>query len=122
MAAVAYKSPPPRQYLKWLAIDLDGTLAEGVWTPEDPSWDIGNPIHENVRKMLTLMDKGWKVVIHTSRPWHDYENIEGWFKFWGIPFDKIMCGKLLAAAYIDDRAISAFDEEWEPTGHDVKAE
>ena len=58
----------PRAYLKWLAIDLDGTLAEGIWTPEDPSWQIGNPIHENVAKVFELRNSGWKIVIHTSRP------------------------------------------------------
>ena len=36
-----FELEPPRGDLKWAAIDLDGTLAEGVWTPDDPTAAIG---------------------------------------------------------------------------------
>lgn len=122
---LADNKPPkvlPRSYLKWLAVDLDGTLAEGIWTPEEPTSEIGDPIWANVQKIRDLAQAGWKIVIHTARPWHDYESIEAWANFHQVPWKSIVCGKLLAAAYIDDRAIDAADEDWTPRGRDARAE
>lgn len=110
----------PRSYLMWLAVDLDSTLAQGVWTPEEPTSEIGDPIWANVVKVRVLAAKGWKIVIHTSRPWHDYEAIEVWANHYKVPFSRIVCGKLLAAAYIDDRAINADDPDWAPRSHDAR--
>lgn len=110
----------PRSYLKWLAVDLDGTLAEGIWTPEEPTSEIGAPIARNVEKVRRLAEAGWKIVIHTARPWHDYESIEAWANWVPVPFKGIVCGKLLAAAYIDDRAINADDPDWTPRSHDAR--
>lgn len=103
---------PPRSHLKWAAVDLDGTLAEGIWTPEDPTSDIGPPIKANVHKLIRLVSNGWKIYIHTSRPWHDYERIETWLTFWGIPYNGIICGKLLAGIYVDDRAVHESEAVW----------
>lgn len=113
-------APKPRNHLKWLAVDLDGTLARGVWTPESPTTAIGDPIGENVFKVVRLAKQGWKIVIHTARPWQDYEQIESWLNRYAIPWDKIVCGKLLAAAYIDDRAINAADDNWTPRSADAR--
>lgn len=104
----------PRANLIWAAVDLDGTLAEGVWTPDHPTTEIGNPRPGIMKQVEELVQAGFKIVIHTSRPWTDYENIENWLKFWKIPFKHIVCGKLLAAVYIDDRAVSAFEDSWLP--------
>jgi hypothetical protein len=105
---------PPRSNLIWAAVDLDGTLAEGVWTPDNPTAEIGPPREGVMKRVEELVYEGFKIVIHTSRPWTDYENIENWLKFWNIPFKLIVCGKLLAAVYIDDRAVSAFEDSWLP--------
>lgn len=105
---------PQRKNLIWLAVDLDGTLAEGIWTPENPTSAIGDPIRVNVAKLKDAVKAGYKPVIHTSRPWTDYEAIEAWLNHHEIPFKGIVCGKLLAAAYIDDRAIHAGDAHWTP--------
>jgi hypothetical protein len=110
----------PRDYLKWLAVDLDGTLAKGIWTPDNPTSAIGHPIWGNITKLTGLASEGWKVVIHTSRPWHDYEAIEAWLDHWDVPWKAIVCGKLLAAAYIDDRGINALDENWLPRSADAQ--
>lgn len=110
-----HKQPPatlPRSHLKWAAIDLDGTIAQGIWTPENPTAEIGPPIEDNVVKLKKLVSQGWKIHIHTSRPWHDYERIETWLVFWHIPFDDIHCGKLLAGIYVDDRAVHESEEVW----------
>jgi hypothetical protein len=104
----------PRRNLLWLAVDLDGTLAQSLWTPQNPTSAIGDPISLNVIKLREAVAKGYKVVIHTSRPWTDYEAIEAWLNHYRIPFRDIVCGKILAAAYVDDRAIHADDSQWTP--------
>jgi hypothetical protein len=105
---------PPVSNLIWVGVDLDGTLAEPLWTPDNPTSDIGNPIWENVTKVRELVAVGYKIIIHTSRAWTDYQNIEQWLLHWDIPFKEIQCGKPLYAAYIDDRAINASNESWLP--------
>ena len=108
----SYNPPAPRGNLVWIGVDLDGTLAKPVWTADNPTSDIGDPIWENVSKLERAVAKGYKPIIHTSRPWTDYEAIEYWLNYWGIPFKEIQCGKPLYKAYIDDRAVHADDPEW----------
>lgn len=107
-------APNPRDQLIWLAVDLDGTLAEKVWTPDNPTSEIGEPIWKNIPKLKQAVEQGYKVVIHTARPWSDYEAIELWLNYHNIPYRAIVCGKLLAAAYVDDRAIHADEKDWVP--------
>lgn len=107
---------PLREKLKWVGVDLDGTLASPLWTPTNPTSEIGDPIWSNVDKLRSLVDKGYKIIIHTSRPWTDYQIIEQWLTHYKIPFKEIQCGKPLYAAYIDDRAIHADDPSWLPNG------
>lgn len=115
----SFVAPPPRSRLLWVGVDLDGTLAEPVWTPDNPTSEIGEPITRNVSKVRQLAAEGWKIVIHTSRAWTDYEAIEAWLSHHGISFKEIQCGKPLYAAYIDDRAIYSEDEDWRPRGKDT---
>jgi hypothetical protein len=105
---------PQREKLLWVGVDLDGTLATPVWTPSNPTSEIGYPITENVNKIQKLISAGYKVIVHTSRPWTDYEAIENWLNHYSIPFREIQCGKPLYAAYIDDRAINARELSWMP--------
>lgn len=107
-------SVPLRRALKWLAVDLDGTLAEPIWTPDNPTSAIGDPIHENVIKLKAACSAGYKVVVHTSRPWTDYEAIESYLNHYGIPWDKIQPGKILAVLYIDDRGRHSDAPSWVP--------
>ena len=107
-------SLPPLADLKWIACDLDGTLAEPIWTPGNPTTRIGDPIRRNVVKLREAERRGWVPVIHTSRPYSDYESIEAWLEMHDIPVRRIFCGKLLAAAYIDDRALHADEAVWLP--------
>jgi len=98
----------PRDDLIWMGIDLDGTLAEAVW----PDPGIGAPIARNVAKLNAVVSAGYKVVIHTSRPWSDYELIESWLNHHLIPFNTIVCGKLLVHRYVDDRAVHSEEDSW----------
>lgn len=100
------------EQLRWVAIDLDGTLARTEWTPENPTHAIGTPIWDNVHKAHRLYAMGYKIIIHTSRPWSDYERIESWLRSWEVPFKMIQCGKLLAAIYVDDRAVHSDSPKW----------
>lgn len=109
-----FELEPPRKDLIWAAVDLDGTLAEGVWTPDNPTADIGDLIPGVREKVQELVDAGMKIVVHTARAWTDYQNIEKWLIHNQIPFKTIVCGKLLAKVYIDDRAVSAFEDSWLP--------
>jgi len=114
-----YERPEPvpvRDKLIWVGVDLDGTLAYPLWTPENPTSEIGDPIWTNIAKVHELVELGYKIIIHTSRGWTDYQTIEHWLKHYGIPFKEIQCGKPLYAAYIDDRAIHADEESWVPGG------
>lgn len=108
---------PQRKELKWIGVDLDGTLAASLWTPENPTSEIGDPIKENVLKLLALVNAGYKIIVHTSRPWTDYEAIENWLQHYRIPYKEIQCGKPLYAAYVDDRAVNADEESWLPNGN-----
>lgn len=108
-----YNPPPPRSHLRWAGVDLDGTLAEPVWRPDNPTLDIGDPIEENIVKLRELAER-YKIVIHTSRPWTDYEAIEYWLNFHGLPFSDIQCGKPLFVTYVDDRGRHADDPSWLP--------
>lgn len=101
----------PRSELLWAAVDFDGTLTESVWTPEDPVATPGPPKLSSLVKVRDLHLAGYKIVVHTARPWADYEIIEQWLVRHRVPFKGIVCGKLLAAVYIDDRAIHV-DDNW----------
>ncbi len=107
---------PERDELKWVGIDLDETLARGIW----PTPGIGEPIKRNVDKARWLAANGWKVHVHTSRPWHEYEKVKSWLHHNGVPHHGIQMGKPLYAAYIDDRAIFAGDADWTPKPSEVR--
>lgn len=104
--------PEPRASLKRVGVDLDKTLAEGVWSADNPTRAIGAPIWKNVEKVNELAAAGWKIWIYTSRPDTDYEAIESWLIYWGIPFHGIRTGKPLFVAYFDDRGHNADEEDW----------
>lgn len=106
--------PPQRasSQLKWVYIDHDNTMARSLWTPANPTSDIGEPIARNVMKARALADAGYKLWVHTSRPGWDYEAIELWYAHHRIPLKGIMTGKPLGAAYVDDRAVLAADPDW----------
>lgn len=110
----APKLPPPRAELLWIGIDLDGTLAEPVWTPGNPTSEIGDPIWRNVDKLIEVTTRGFRAVIHTSRPWTDHENVKTWLRHYNIPYEHIQMGKPLYRLYIDDRARHSEEESWLP--------
>lgn len=109
---MTHPTPAPRSELLWAAVDFDGTIAKASWTPENPTSDLGEPIERNIAQCWALSEAGYNIVIHTARPWSDYEAIELWLTYYLVPFKAIVCGKLLAACYVDDRAIAADETDW----------
>lgn len=100
--------PIQERQLKWLGIDLDKTVANNSLYPE---YKLLKPI-SGAREFLDQLEfDGWKIIIHTSRPWSDYDLIERWLIKYKIPHRRIVCGKLLAKYFVDDRAIS-FRGDW----------
>lgn len=110
--ASEFVPPPPRADLLWVGIDLDGTLAHSLWSIDNPTAPIGDPIWDNVQKTIRLVGGGHKVRVHTSRPWSDYELIEAWLNYWEVPFSGIICGKPLFKFYIDDRNVDPLAPDW----------
>lgn len=102
---------PGRADLRWIALDLDGTCAEPAWAPGKLSV-IGSPIPGAVEKAWAASEAGYKNVLHTARPWSEYEMIEQWLIRNEFPVRQIQCGKILAHRYVDDKAIPASAERW----------
>lgn len=92
------------------AIDFDGVLAESVW----PDLGIGKPLEHNIHKLREVAASGMQIVIHTARPWGDHGKLVDWLKERDVPFTEVVCGKLLAAKYVDDRAINSVEQTWMP--------
>ncbi len=111
---------PPREDLKWLAVDLDKTLADTLPLEDILAGGIGKPILSNVEKLKQAHNKGMKIVIHTARGWAEFERIESWLNEHEIPFKTIVCGKLLAYSYVDDRAVPEWFKDWTWTHDEAK--
>jgi len=109
---MSFIAPPHRSHLKWIAVDFDDTLARSNWSPDNPHALPGLPIWDNIDELLRCVGLGWKIVIHTARGSADYEIIESWLNSYRVPFHHIVTGKLLARAYIDDKAKNANSRDW----------
>lgn len=96
--------------LLWVGLDLDGTLAESVW----PARGIGRPIRLAVVKVKELIAKGYKPVLYSARPWSDYEMVEAWLAEHDIPITRILLGKPLFAAFVDDKNLLISEASWLP--------
>lgn len=104
----------PLRHLKRVAVDLDGTIAKSIWTPQNPTYNIGPPLWENVRKLEALVEAGYKPYIYTARPDEHVYLIEEWLESHNIYVRGIDTGKKLRAIYIDDRARHSSAESWLP--------
>ena len=95
--------------LKWIAWDLDGTLAD----TKDPDYKLEDApvIKKNVKILKEQVKAGYKVFIFTARHWDDVIIIEKWLKKHRIPFKGIWCGKPLVKEVWDDKVFNPFCKE-----------
>lgn len=108
-----YGTPVTEAQLNWIGMDLDGTMAQSVWTPERDNSDIGDPIERNVNQAAALVRAGYEVVIWTARPWGHHPMIQKWTAMHlPFPVKQIVCGKPLFKVYIDDRNIALASDCW----------
>lgn len=104
---------PKDSDIKHIAIDWDGTMVQSIW----PERGIGDWVPGALIKLEEVIDAGWYPIIHTARAWYDYEPIKAKLEGYGLIVGQdigIVCGKLLAVAYVDDRALVASDASWVP--------
>ena len=95
--------------LIWKSYDLDKCLAD----TNTATYDLktAKPIKEVAEMARRDHKRGYKIIIFTARHWDEHPLIEWWLKKHRIPFKTIICGKLLAGNYIDDRAVNPFCKE-----------
>ena len=94
--------PIQEKELKWLGVDFDLTLCKNT---SHPDYKPLEPIEGAKEYLDKLVEDGWKIIIYTSRAWHEYDMIENWLNSYQMPFRRIVCGKLFCKYLIDDRAI-----------------
>lgn len=113
-ACIRCQAQPPkyRSDLIWIGVDLDQTISEGIWSPNNPTDEIGSPIPENIRKLRRAHEDGYKIQIYTARPSYQYEIIERWLSRHEIPFKEIHTGKLLLRTLVDDRSTHPNAADW----------
>jgi len=93
--------------MKVIAVDFDGTITNGgEWNEESNPME---PNHAMKQHLIKEFDgtKGAFIVVYTARPHIHHEFLRRWLTKYGIPFNAIVCGKVRADVYIDDKAINA---------------
>lgn len=86
--------------MKTIVCDLDGVLCE-----EGPTFSrsFAPPIEKNIGYLRELYFRGFKVVIFTARSWSEYELTKRWLNEYQVPYDQLICGKIIGDFWIDDR-------------------
>jgi len=109
-----YESPPkPRTRRLRVMVDLDGVICATRKGMIGSIVEMANapPILENIEKLRILKDKGYEIIIYTSRASRAFDSkvpseedtTIGWLKKWNVPYDGIVFDKPWADYYIDDR-------------------
>lgn len=90
-----------------IAVDLDNTLCYNPSNTFDHKELLELEPNTKLIKMLyVLMNKGYKVVIHSARKEADREVTIQWLTEHRVPYNDIVLDKFKADFYIDDRAIN----------------
>lgn len=109
-----HSTEPTDDELRIVLVDLDDTLAYGTWHPKQTKSVIGEPIWDNIDKLMVLAVEGYTIRIWTARPWAEESMIRAWCNLHEIPVAEIICGKPLCNVMIDDKARNANDVSWLP--------
>lgn len=101
-----------------LVIDVDGTLCP-IKRP-DQQYQTLEPYHAMVRHLAAWRDRGYRIILFTSRNMRTHEGNLGlinkhtapvlidWVARWKIPYDELHFGKPWPGGdgfYVDDRAV-----------------
>lgn len=89
---------------KRIAVDIDKTVATGIFWDEDCE-----PIEENLEKINDLYKKGHTIIYHTARHPQYYSMTYAWLIEHGAYFHALEMGKLTADVYVDDKALHVDD-------------
>lgn len=93
----------PSKQRNVIAVDLDGVLCEeGYWENYAKAFGIA----ENIEKINKLYDKGYVILIHTSRLEKDRAITTYWLKDHKVKYTALVMEKLRADYYIDDKNLS----------------
>lgn len=98
--------------LKFIAFDLDGTLAN----TQAPSFSLekAKAIKPTTDLVRSYFETGLSPFIWSSRHWDDYGEVKDWLEKNQIPFQAIWLGKPLVREVWDDRAYNPDCSEcWE---------
>lgn len=95
-----------------IAVDFDDTLTISLWSPTNPTHEIGPTLESNLAKAKKLVEDGYYLIIYTARGWEDEEAIAQWCKDNDLPVLRVVCGKPIAISYIDDRGCHESEEQW----------
>lgn len=101
-----------------LVVDIDGTLC-GIKTSDQSYGDL-EPRREMLVKLSEYQQKGYRILLFTSRNMNSYKNNLGqinkytapvlleWLAKWEVPYDEILFGRpwpRKRGFYIDDRTV-----------------
>jgi len=101
-----------------LIVDVDGTICD--IKREGESYSDVQPRIDFIEKLREYHNKGYRILLYTSRNMKTYRNNVGlinrhtapvllaWLEKWDVPYDEILFGKpwpRKKGFYIDDRAI-----------------
>lgn len=114
-----FSGPPAKRAM----IDLDGTIHKYSKGFEDGS--IYDPPFKDAKEVIDwLKDKGYEIVIFTTRASEEnaretgddhvaqIRNVENWLTNNDIYYDRVTAEKLSADFYIDDKAITITNGNW----------
>ncbi len=101
-----------------IVMDVDGTLCE-IKTSEQTYADV-EPRHDVLARLKEYRERGWYVILQTSRNMRTYDGNVGrinaamlptliqWLDQHDVPYDEVHVGKPWAGSsgfYVDDRAV-----------------
>jgi len=96
-----------------ICIDIDGVLSQKI------KWSIGDsylrlkkmllkitPNLEMIDKVNELYEKGYTIILNTSRLWHDFEATVLWLAVHKVKYHTLIMAKPFADLYVDDKNIN----------------
>jgi len=101
-----------------IIFDIDGTICP--IKKENEKYEDLIPYNNIINKIKELKNKGFKIILYTSRNMRTFNNdinkiknhtkpiLEKWLEKWEIPYDELIVGKPWPGKngfYVDDKAI-----------------